>query len=159
MASLAQALVGESDPVGVVRDPIESGVSQCWKGADHRVPVLDHKALTPGMLTRAEGILSEVLRDWRCELVEFGGEADHVHLLFRGHPAMELSRLVNNLKTVSSRLLRKEFAEHLAKFNWKPVLWHGAYYVGTVGDASLETVRRYVETQRRGRWPGEAETR
>jgi len=117
-----------------------------------------HKALSPQMLARAEGILAEVLRDWRCEMIEFGGEADHLHLLFRGHPAMELSRLVNNLKTVSSRLLRKEFAEHLAKFYWKPVLWHGAYYVGTVGHASLETVRRYVESQGRGRWPGRSKT-
>ena len=126
----------------------------------HLVLVTKHrrKALSPEMLSRAEGILAEVLRDWRCELVEFGGEADHLHLLFRAHPAMELSRLVNNLKTVSSRLLRKEFAEHLAKFYWKPVLWHGAYYVGTVGDASLATVRHYVETQGRGRWPGRSKT-
>jgi putative transposase len=60
---------------------------------------------------------------------------------------------VNNLKTVTSRLLRKEFPTELARFYWVPVLWHGAYYVGSVGNASLATVKRYVEQQGQDRWP------
>ena len=111
------------------------------------------KALSEDMLRRFGEIAGSTLMDWRCSLVEFGGEADHVHLLFRAHPALDLSRLVNNLKTVTSRLLRKEFSADLARFYWKPVLWHGAYYVGSVGHASIETVRRYVEEQGRDRWP------
>ncbi len=31
----------------------------------------------------------------------------------------------------------------LAKFYWKPYFWHRAYYVGSVGGASLDTVKRY----------------
>ena len=111
------------------------------------------KALSGAMLARFGEVASATLADWRCEMVEHGGEADHVHVLFRAHPALDLSRLVNNLKTVTSRLLRKEFAGELSKFYWKPVLWHGAYYVGSVGNASLETVRRYVEEQGQDRWP------
>lgn len=110
-------------------------------------------ALTPAMRSRFSAIATDTLERWRCSLVECGGEADHVHLLIRAHPALDLSRLVNNLKTVTSRLLRKEYPEQLARFYWKPVLWHRAYYVGSVGNASLETVRRYVEEQGRGRWP------
>lgn len=111
------------------------------------------KALSADILRRFGEIAAATLGDWRCTLLEHGGEADHVHLLFRAHPALDLSRLVNNLKTVTSRLLRKEFSEHLAQFYWKPVLWHGAYYVGSVGHASLETVRSYVEAQGQDRWP------
>jgi putative transposase len=116
------------------------------------------KALAPDLHRRCGEILVRVLAEWRCEAVEFGGEADHVHMLFRAHPALDLSRLVNNLKTVSSRLLRKEFAAELARFYWKPVLWHGAYYVGTVGHADLDTVRAYVERQGQGRWPTKAKS-
>lgn len=90
---------------------------------------------------------AEILDAWRCELIEFGGEADHVHLLIRIHPALEISNLINNLKTASARRARNRFAEHLAAFYWKPVFWHRAYYVGSVGGASLETVRAYVEAQ------------
>jgi putative transposase len=111
------------------------------------------KALNPQMLDRAQEIIRATLAGWRCELLESGGEADHVHFLFSAHPALDLSRLVNNLKTVSSRLLRSEFPKELRAFYWKPVLWHGAYYVGSVGGASLETVKRYVEQQGVDRWP------
>ncbi|WP_222703375.1 transposase [Candidatus Arsenophonus triatominarum] len=56
-------------------------------------------------------------------LEQFGGEADHVHLLLDMHPNIMPSRFVNNLKTVTSRLLRKEYSEHINRFYWKPVLW------------------------------------
>lgn len=102
---------------------------------------------------RACEIVAATLDKWRCELIEFGGEFDHVHVLFRAHPALDVSSLVNNLKTVSSRRLRVEFAKELRTHYRKPVLWHGAYYVGTVGHASLETVKRYVERQGRDLWP------
>ncbi|MHB1748441.1 MAG: IS200/IS605 family transposase, partial [Leptospirillum sp.] len=57
------------------------------------------------------------------------------------------STLINNLKTASSRRTRNRFAEHLKPFYQKPYFWHRAYYVGSVGGATLETVQRYVEAQ------------
>lgn len=110
------------------------------------------KALSEAMRDRARAILSDLLQAWRCEMIEFGGEEDHIHMLFAAHPALDMSKLVNNLKTVSSRRLRSEFADELRKYYWKPVLWHGAYYIGTVGGASLETVKRYVEQQGQDKW-------
>ncbi len=41
-----------------------------------------------------------------CELVEMNGEADHVHLLISYPPRLAVSVMVNNLKSVSSRMLR-----------------------------------------------------
>lgn len=46
-----------------------------------------------------------------------------MHLLFEGHPALELAGLVNNLKTASARKLKKPYGEQLRKFYWKPGLW------------------------------------
>jgi putative transposase len=79
--------------------------------------------------------------------LEFGGEADHVHLLAEIHPALNISTLINNLKTASARQDRNRFSDHLKPFYGKPYFWHRAYYVGSVGGATLETVRRYVESQ------------
>ena len=111
------------------------------------------KALAAAMRERVRNILADVLEKWRCELIEFGGEGDHIHVLFAAHPALDVSRLVNNLKTVTSRRLRAEFASELRTHYWKPVLWHGNYYVGTVGHASPATVKRYVQQQGQDRWP------
>lgn len=105
------------------------------------------KTLTPELLDYLHTAFAEILAAWHCELIEFGGEADHVHLLIAIHPALNISVLINNLKTASSRRVRNRFAEHLAPFYRKPVFWHRAYYVGSVGGATLETVRAYVEKQ------------
>ena len=56
-------------------------------------------------------------------LLELNGEADHVHLLIALPPNLDLSNLVNNLKTTRSRLLRKEFAEKVKRLYRKPVFW------------------------------------
>ena len=102
----------------------------------------------PGeLLTALRAAFAEILTDWRGPLIAFGGEADHVHLLVGIHPALNISVLINNLKSASSRRMRNQFATHWRKFYWKPYFWHRAYYVGSVGGASLETVKRYVEAQ------------
>ena len=105
------------------------------------------KTLTPEVLDSLKEAFAECLAAWRCTLVEFGGEPDHVHLLIDIHPALDLSVLMNNLKTASARRTRNRFAEHLAAFYKKPVFWHRAYFVGSVGGATLSTVRAYVDAQ------------
>jgi putative transposase len=105
------------------------------------------KTLTPELLEYLKQAFAECLAAWRCKLIEFGGEPDHVHLLVDIHPALDISVLINNLKTASARRARARFAEHLAPFFWKPLFWHRAYFVGSVGGATLQTVRAYVDAQ------------
>ncbi|MGO0663417.1 IS200/IS605 family transposase [Pseudomonas aeruginosa] len=107
-----------------------------------------HKCLAPDMLERLEQLMRGLLAKWDCELVEFGGEADHVHLLFETNPTVKLSDLVKNLKSVTARHMRKEYAEHLAPFYWKPCFWNSAYALISVGGrANIETLLRYIENQ------------
>jgi len=99
------------------------------------------------MLSRLHEILEELLGKWDCKLIEFNGEEDHVHLLFQYFPDLELSKLVNNVKSVTSRKLRQEFAEHLDKIYWKDVLWSGSYFVASCGGVTVSTLRKYIENQ------------
>ena len=105
------------------------------------------KTLTPELLDYLKEAFTDCLTAWRCKLVEFGGEPDHIHLLIDIHPALDISVLINNLKTASARRTRNRFAEHIAQFYSKPLFWHRAYFVGSVGAATLETVRAYVDAQ------------
>jgi len=105
------------------------------------------KTLSPALLDYLQGAFADCLAAWRCSLVEFGGEADHVHLLIDIHPALDISVLINNLKTASARRARNRFSEHMVRFYSKPLFWHRAYFVGSVGGATLETVRAYVDAQ------------
>ncbi|MEZ4886010.1 MAG: IS200/IS605 family transposase [Chitinophagales bacterium] len=105
------------------------------------------KCFNEKMLLEAESIFSNLCTKWECELIEFNGEQDHVHLLFSAHPAMQLSKFVNNIKTVSSRLLRKNNKAYLEKFYWKPTLWTRAYCILSTGGASIEVIKKYIQSQ------------
>lgn len=108
-----------------------------------------HPVFSGEHLTRLEEIAREVCLDFDVSLVEFNGESNHVHLLVEYPPKVELSRLVNSIKGVTSRLLRKEFSA-LALHYWRAkTLWSPSYYAGSVGGAPLESVRRYIENQNR----------
>ncbi|HKQ77535.1 MAG TPA: IS200/IS605 family transposase, partial [Blastocatellia bacterium] len=99
------------------------------------------------MLERLETIIRETLEKWRSELIEFNGEEDHIHLLFKTNPTIELSKLVNNLKTVSSRLIRRDFRQRVNRIYRKPVFWHRSYYLISAGGATNEILRKYIEEQ------------
>jgi putative transposase len=107
-----------------------------------------NRCINKAMLDRMQEIFSNVCKSWRCELVQFGGEADHVHLLIDAHPSMNLARMIGNLKTVSARLIRKEFEDHLKQYFWKVKFWNNAYAVVSAGGhASLETLLQYIQDQ------------
>ncbi|RUR74074.1 hypothetical protein PCC6912_53820 [Chlorogloeopsis fritschii PCC 6912] len=99
------------------------------------------------MLNRLKEIFESTCAKWRSKVTEFNGESDHVHLVISYPPDVEVSKLVNNLKTVSSRLIRKEFNEQVNQFYKKPVFWTGAYFVASCGGVTLEQLKSYVEKQ------------
>ena len=105
------------------------------------------KVLNPEIRAFLETAFRGVLENWNCTLEEFGGEEDHVHLLIDIHPALNISELINNLKSATSKKTRNHFRDHVAQFYWKPHFWHRAYYAGSVGTVSPETIRAYIEKQ------------
>ncbi|MBW4669275.1 MAG: IS200/IS605 family transposase [Cyanomargarita calcarea GSE-NOS-MK-12-04C] len=105
------------------------------------------KVFTGEMINRLDEILKELLKKWDCEVVDFNGESDHVHLIFRYTPQTELPKFINNVKTVTSRYLRKEFAIRINQFYKKDVLWNGSYFIASCGGVTVETLKKYVESQ------------
>jgi len=105
------------------------------------------KVITKDMLERLDTIFRETLEKWRSELIEFNGEEDHVHLLFQTNPTVQLSKLVNNLKTVSSRLIRRDFRQQVNRIYRKRVFWHRSYCLISTGGATIEILRNYIEEQ------------
>ena len=106
-----------------------------------------YKVINFSMLKRLEEIFTATCAKWDCTLLEFNGEADHIHALIDLNPKVAPSKFVNNLKTVSSRLIRKEFSEHLSRFYKKPVLWSIGYAVNSCGGATLDKIKDYIKNQ------------
>jgi putative transposase len=105
------------------------------------------KVFTGEMLNRMHDIFLDLLVKWDCKLIEFNGEEDHIHLLFQYHPDIALNRLVNNLKSVSSRRLRQEFESRVNEFYYKDVLWTGSYFVASCGGVTVTMLKKYIKDQ------------
>jgi putative transposase len=105
------------------------------------------KLFTKEILSFMEVIFRDVCTDFEAELKEFNGEGDHVHLLVNYPPKVSISSLVNSLKGVSSRHIRKQRFPTLHKYIWMDSLWSGSYFAGSCGGAPLEVIKQYIEQQ------------
>lgn len=103
---------------------------------------------TEEILRDLRKIFSDVCKDFEASLEEFDGEDDHVHLLVTYPPKVAVSRLVNSLKGVSSRLLRKKGYPSLQKKFLGESLWSPSYFAGSCGGAPLSVLKKYIENQR-----------
>jgi putative transposase len=91
----------------------------------------------------------QVCDDFGAGLLESDGEDDHVHLLVEYPATIQLSRLVNSLKGVSSRLLKKENYPEVTQKLWGGHLWSPSYFAASCGGAPLEIIKSYIDNQRR----------
>ena len=108
----------------------------------YRRPVFEGKHIAA-----LRDIFQTVCDSFGVELSEFDGEHDHVHALVNFPPHVQLSKLVNSLKGVSSRKLRQQFPE-LERHYCKGVLWSRSYFAGSMGGAPISVLKQYIEIQR-----------
>lgn len=102
------------------------------------------QALTPEMIARVREIIEYICQKRNCILLEFGGEADHVHLLIDLHPDNNISAFFGSLKSATSRLLRSEFPDEVNKF-YRQGFWGRQKYYRSAGGAPLEKLKQYID--------------
>ena len=108
------------------------------------------KVLTDELLTELEKAFSSILKARKCQLIEFNGESDHVHLIVSYMPQISVSNLVANLKATSSKSLWANHQKYLSRtYFGKKVLWTGSYFVSSCGGVTIETLKKYIEAQDR----------
>ena len=90
--------------------------------------------------------LKEVICSLLKNIIELETDMDHIHILFSIPPTIQLSKLINLLKSTTSRILRKEFP-HLEKYLWGPAFWSPSYFLATSGEVTLDILKKYVENQ------------
>ncbi|RCS49228.1 IS200/IS605 family transposase [Bremerella cremea] len=83
-----------------------------------------------------------VLRNQGYKLIESGGTANHVHLLFSMARQTNISNLVRDLKSNSSSWVHREF--HALK----EFAWQAGYAAFSVSYSALDDVKRYIENQK-----------
>ena len=108
-----------------------------------------HRVFTDKHLVRLEEIMTGVLTEKECALVEFNGESNHVHMLVLYPPKQPISDIAHGCKGRSSRLMRSEYPELARHYSRAKKLWSGSYFAGSVGGARISVLRQYIEQQAR----------
>ena len=102
------------------------------------------RLLTPEAMAVAREMTQARVDARGGEIIEFGGEPDHLHLLVSLPPAAGVADFANAVKTSVSRRLRRDFP-HIRGAG--PALWSPSYFVRSCGGADADTVRDYVRAQ------------
>lgn len=105
------------------------------------------KVFTKEILDDMRQIFESVCTDFEAQLVEFDGENDHVHLLVNYPPKVSISKLVNSLKGVSSRMIRQKNYSSIREKLWGGALWSPSYFAGSCSSAPISIIRQYIEQQ------------
>lgn len=75
--------------------------------------------------------------------------SDHVHVFVSAHPKFSPSYIYKMFKGISGRRIFIEFPR-IKKNLWKGQLWNPSTYIETIGHISEETIKKYIEDQRKG---------
>lgn len=71
-------------------------------------------------------------------------QPDHIHLFLSAPPSAAPSYIAHTLKGTTARKVFQQFSE-VKKHLWGGAFWSRSYYVGSVGDMSIDTVLKYIE--------------
>lgn len=78
-----------------------------------------------------------------------GVEVDHVHIFFSALPKYSPAKIVEVLKSLSSRVVFEEFPG-LKRELWPGEFWSDGYFVRTVGDkVTSDLIKQYIRYQHR----------
>lgn len=94
----------------------------------------------------ARSIFEKIAPSYNITLLEWNHDVDHVHIMFKAQPNSELSKFINAYKSASSRLIKRDHPEVRNKL-WKEYFWSQSFCLLTTGEAPIEVIRKYIETQ------------
>jgi putative transposase len=89
-----------------------------------------------------------IMSSYQITLDEWNHDFDHIHILFHSVPNINLSKVINSYKSASSRQIKIEYPE-IKKQLWKETFWSKSYCLLTTGGTTIDTIKQYIEDQRR----------
>jgi len=90
--------------------------------------------------------IHEISETHEVEILAIETDQDHVHMLFKAKPTLNIPKYINALKTITSREIRRNFPEVKEKL-WRNAFWSPSYFLATSGQVTLDVLKAYVESQ------------
>ncbi|MDT5364746.1 MAG: REP-associated tyrosine transposase [Mycobacterium sp.] len=105
---------------------------------------------TDAMLIFTEKTMHGVcVADLDAELVQFNGEADHVHLLVAYPPTLAISALAQRLKGRTAYAVRREHTGVGVRARMRGHPWSPSYFAVSCGGAPLSIIKQHIDGQAR----------
>lgn len=94
-------------------------------------------------------IVEKISKDFDVIVMEQECGIDHIHILFRSKPTLNMTKYINILKGHSSREVRKVYKDFLSDKLWGDSFWSDSYFLATTGNVTVDILKAYVENQRK----------
>ncbi len=102
------------------------------------------------IVSATKEIVDKIAKDFDVEVLECECGNDHIHILFRAKPTLDMVKFINILKGHSSREIRKRFKDFLKDKLWGDNFWSPSYFLSTTGNVTIDILKEYIENQRIG---------
>jgi len=92
--------------------------------------------------------ISDISKNFDVKILEQECGIDHIHILFRSKPTLDITKFINILKGHSSRKIRDKFKDFLKDKLWGDSFWSPSYFLATSGNVTIDILKNYIEKQR-----------
>ena len=110
------------------------------------IPKYRKKVLVGPIAIRARDAIRQIAFEHELEIISGKVAKDHVHLFITYRPTQNISKIMQWLKGIGSRILLSEFAR-LRKTFWGRHFWARGYLAVSSGNITDETIQEYIEEQ------------
>lgn len=110
------------------------------------IPKYRKPVLRGEVAVRTRDILRQIAAEHEIEIITGKVSADHIHMFISYRPTQNISKIMQWLKGISSRVLLSEFA-HLRKQFWGKHFWARGYMAVSSGNITDEMIQEYIDSQ------------
>ena len=110
------------------------------------IPKYRKRILVGRVAERARDLLRQISMEHEVHIISGKVASDHVHMFVSYRAQLAISKLVQQLKGTSSRVLLQEFA-HLRKLYWGRHFWARGYMAVSSGNITDEMIQQYIDEQ------------
>ena len=98
-----------------------------------------------GVENRFKELIAEKCKELNIEIIAIECDSDHAHLFLNCPPTLSPADIMKYLKGCTSHVIRDEFPV----LRGMSSLWTRSYFVSTAGNVSSETIKKYIENQKK----------